>query len=385
MMTPVWLAVGRRRAGALASLALVVLVALSGGSAPMRSQRSNVSVCRKVSPPRPGVHPVSGRRIASVMSHAGAEWLDRPERESEERPDRAIEALRLRPGAVVADLGAGSGYFTVRLARRVGPAGRVFAADIQPEMLSLLRTRLSARHFRMSNWCRAPKTIRGFRRARFDLILMVDVYHELAQPQVILSKLLTSLKPAGRLVLLEYRKEDPTVPIRPEHKMSVADARLELEAEGFQLDRVDRTPAPPAHPHLSPSALKPRRRAASRLARILFFSPEQDHNHAPGPSHSDRRRRDRRVDRLRVHVEQHGGRASPAKCELTATNSTPEFQRVWRSGRIAVLAARECVWTAAAQVSWVALMPPAEGQGESTLKYNVQTNPSGLPRRGPST
>ena len=90
----------------------------------------------------PGVHPVSGRRIASVMSHAGAEWLDRPERESEERPDRAIEALRLRPGAVVADMGAGSGYFTVRLARRVGPAGRVFAADIQPEMLSLLRTRL---------------------------------------------------------------------------------------------------------------------------------------------------------------------------------------------------------------------------------------------------
>ena len=186
----------------------------------------------------PGVHPVTGRRIASVMSHAGAGWLDRAEREQEEQPDRAIEALEVRPGDVVADVGAGSGYFTVRLARRVGSGGRVFASDIQPEMLSLLRARLARERLSNVEVVLSTETDPRLPARRFDLILLVDVYHELAQPQVIVGKLLASLKPAGRLVLLEYRKEDPAIPIRPEHKMSVEEARLELEAEGFQLDRV---------------------------------------------------------------------------------------------------------------------------------------------------
>jgi SAM-dependent methyltransferase len=236
-MTPVWIAVGRQRASALA---IVVLVGLAGASALLSLATVNGAVAAQGVATSPGVHPISGRRIAAVMSHAGADWLDRPEREAEERPDDAVEALRLRPGAVVADLGAGSGYFTVRLARRVGPAGRVFAADIQPEMLSLLRTRLRREAVTNVELVQSAENDPRLPARTFDLILMVDVYHELAHPQVILSKLLTSLKPAGRLVLLEYRKEDPAVPIRPEHKMSVADARLELEAEGFQLDRVDR-------------------------------------------------------------------------------------------------------------------------------------------------
>jgi ubiquinone/menaquinone biosynthesis C-methylase UbiE len=187
----------------------------------------------------PGVHPVTGRKIANVMSHAGASWLDRPEREQEEEPDRALAALELKPGDVVADVGAGSGYFTVRLARRVGTGGRVFAADIQPEMLSILRARLARERLSNVELVLSTDTDPHLPPRSFDLILMVDVYHELARPQVILSKLLASLKPTGRLVLLEYRKEDPTVPIRPEHKMSVAEARLEVEAGGFQLDRVD--------------------------------------------------------------------------------------------------------------------------------------------------
>jgi ubiquinone/menaquinone biosynthesis C-methylase UbiE len=186
----------------------------------------------------PGVHPVTGRQIANVMSHAGASWLDRPEREQEEEPDRAVAALELQPGDVVADVGAGSGYFTVRLARRVGAGGRVFAADIQPEMLSLLRARLARERLSNVELVLSTDTDPHLPPRSFDLILMVDVYHELVQPQVILGKLLASLKPAGRLVLLEYRKEDPAIPIRPEHKMSVNEARLELEAEGFQLDRV---------------------------------------------------------------------------------------------------------------------------------------------------
>jgi ubiquinone/menaquinone biosynthesis C-methylase UbiE len=184
------------------------------------------------------VHPISGRQIAAVMSHAGADWLDRPEREREERPDLAIEALALKPGAAVADFGAGSGYFTVRLARKVGPTGRVFAADIQPEMLSLLRARLARERLANVELVQSAETDPRLPARQFDLILMVDVYHELAQPQLIVGKLLASLKPAGRLVLLEYRKEDPAIPIRPEHKMSVAEARVELEAAGFQLDRT---------------------------------------------------------------------------------------------------------------------------------------------------
>ncbi len=235
VMNPVWIAFRRPCAGTLA----IALLGLACASAPAALATVERAVALQGVGAGPGVHPISGRPIANVMSHAGADWLDRPEREAEERPDRAVEALGLWPGAVVADLGAGSGYFTVRLARRVGPSGRVFAADIQPEMLSLLRRRLQREALSNVEPVQSAEDDPRLPPRTFDLILMVDVYHELAQPQVILSKLLTSLKRTGRLVLLEYRKEDPAVPIRPEHKMSVADARRELEAEGFELDRLD--------------------------------------------------------------------------------------------------------------------------------------------------
>jgi SAM-dependent methyltransferase len=235
-MTPARIRVARPRA---VTLAIVAVLGLAGAAGLGALATTGPAVLPQGITGNPGVHPVSGRTIANVMSHAGADWLDRPERESEERPDRAVAALGLEPGAVVADLGAGSGYFTVRLARRVGPSGRVFAADIQPEMLSLLRTRLEREALSNVELVQSAEDDPRLPPRTFDLILMVDVYHELARPQLILSKLLASLKPGGRLVLLEYRKEDPAVPIRPEHKMSVAEARLELEAEGFQLDRVD--------------------------------------------------------------------------------------------------------------------------------------------------
>jgi ubiquinone/menaquinone biosynthesis C-methylase UbiE len=220
------------------TVTLVAFTAIACAWAPAPFAIRGHAAARQAVAAEPGVHPVSGRRIASVMSHAGADWLDRPEREREEEPDRAVEALALKPGAVVADLGAGSGYFTVRLARRVGPSGRVFAADIQPEMLSLLRARIAREQLANVVVLQSAENDPRLPARSCDLILMVDVYHELAQPQVILGKLLASLKPDGRLVLVEYRKEDPAVPIRPEHKMSVAEARLELEASGFQLDRV---------------------------------------------------------------------------------------------------------------------------------------------------
>jgi SAM-dependent methyltransferase len=184
------------------------------------------------------VHPVTGRRIAPVMSHLGADWLDRPEREREEAPALAIESLDLEPGQTVADVGAGSGFFTERLSRAVGPKGRVFAVDIQPEMLERLRTRIERAGLANVTPVLATADDPRLPAGECDLILMVDVYHELSQPQRVLRQLKTALAPGGRLVLLEYRKEDPSIPIRPEHKMSVAEARAELEAEGFALDEL---------------------------------------------------------------------------------------------------------------------------------------------------
>jgi SAM-dependent methyltransferase len=188
---------------------------------------------------RPGVHPISGRRFAPVMGYQGADWLERGERDEEEAPDVALNVLKIPKGASVADIGAGSGYMTERLAERVGPTGRVFANDVQPQMLEILSRRLSAK--RITNVTLVQGTIDDpkLAPASVDLELMVDVYHELSQPQLILQHLREALKPGGRLVLLEYRKEDPAIPIRPEHKMSVAEAKLEVEAEGFTLSKVD--------------------------------------------------------------------------------------------------------------------------------------------------
>jgi ubiquinone/menaquinone biosynthesis C-methylase UbiE len=188
-----------------------------------------------------GVHPVSGRRYAQVMSYLGADWLDRQERVQEEEPDIALDVLKLAKGATVADVGAGSGYMTFKMANRVGPAGKVYAVDIQPEMLTILRQR-QARE-KVAN----IETVLGLPddpklpASSIDLILMVDVYHECQEPQKMLRRMRESLKPGGRLVLLEYRKEDPSIPIRPDHKMSVAEAKLEVEAEGFTLSKVDET------------------------------------------------------------------------------------------------------------------------------------------------
>jgi SAM-dependent methyltransferase len=187
----------------------------------------------------PDVHPVSGRRFAQVMSAAGADWLSRPERVEEEEPDRALDVLKIPKGAVVADVGAGSGYMTVKLSKRVGPTGKVYANDIQPEMLRLLGLRLKADKITNVTLVQGEVDNPQLPAATLDLELLVDVYHEFSAPQTMLKQLREALKPTGRLVLLEYRKEDPSIPIRPEHKMSVAEAKLELEAEGFSLSQVN--------------------------------------------------------------------------------------------------------------------------------------------------
>lgn len=183
----------------------------------------------------PGTHPVTGRRIAGVMGMAGAEWLVRPERVAEENPDGALDAMGLRPGMTIADVGAGVGYMTLRMAKRVGPTGKIYGVDLQPGMLQKLSENAKAQGITNVETVLSEPADPKLPAGQMDLILMVDVYHEVSQPQQMVRKLREALKPDGRLVLLEYRAEDPSIPINPDHKMTIEQVRAEIEPEGFRL------------------------------------------------------------------------------------------------------------------------------------------------------
>ncbi len=198
--------------------------------------KPNSAPAPKASPKRvrrdpPGFY--MGRRIADVMSFAGADWLVRETREQEEQPETMLDTLKIAKGSTVADVGAGVGYTSLRLAKRVGPMGTVYATDLQPEMLQSLRA--NAREAGITNIKPILATVKDTKlpEAAVDLIIMVDVYHECPEPETTLKGLRKALKPGGRLVLIEYRAEDPEVPIKPEHKMTLAQARREVEPQGF--------------------------------------------------------------------------------------------------------------------------------------------------------
>ncbi|AMV36097.1 class I SAM-dependent methyltransferase [Planctomyces sp. SH-PL62] len=180
---------------------------------------------------RPGFY--KGRRIADVMSWQGVEWLFRETRVEEEQPEAMLDALEVAPGMTVADVGAGAGYHSIRLARRVGDEGVVLATDVQPQMLRMLRDNAKAAGVRNVRPLLASQRETKLPAGEVDLILMVDVYHECSDPETLLDGLLAALKPGGRLVLVEFRGEDPEVPIKPEHKMTLEQARLEVEPRGF--------------------------------------------------------------------------------------------------------------------------------------------------------
>lgn len=177
-----------------------------------------------------------GREIAQVMGAGGMAWLDRPERESQERPEVVIDALGIRGGEVVADLGAGSGYFTFRLAAKVGRDGKVFAVDIQDEMLATVRRRAAESDVKNVEEVKADEADPHLPPGSIDLVLMVDVYHELAYPYEVMMKVRDALKPHGRVAFVEYRKEDPLIPIKEVHKMSVE--QLDKEMHVVRLVRV---------------------------------------------------------------------------------------------------------------------------------------------------
>jgi ubiquinone/menaquinone biosynthesis C-methylase UbiE len=182
-------------------------------------------------------HPITGRQIAPVMGVRGADWLDRTERQSEEDPERAIRELHLKPGMTVADIGAGTGYYTIRIAKLLSPTGKVLANDIQPEMLARLRAKAKAAGVNNVETILGAENDARLPRASIDMAIMVDVYHELSQPQQMLDSIRTALKSAGELVLLEFRKEDANVPIRPEHKMALDQIKAEVEPQGYKFEK----------------------------------------------------------------------------------------------------------------------------------------------------
>ena len=172
------------------------------------------------------------------MSYIYADWLTRPERAREEFPDRVVKALQIPRGATVVDLGAGVGYFTWRLAKRVGPEGRVIATDIQPEMLEMLVANMEERGIENVEPVLCTQSDPRLPAGEADLVLLVDVYHELAYPAETMAQVRRSLKPGGRVAVVEYRKEDPSIPIHPLHKMTVNEVRAEIEPVGFVLVEV---------------------------------------------------------------------------------------------------------------------------------------------------
>lgn len=175
-----------------------------------------------------------GREIAHFMGPGGIPWLDRPEREDEEQPAKVIDAMDLKGGEVIADLGAGSGYFTFRLAPKVGETGKVLAVEIQDEMIAELKKRIEknkvANVETVKCTDRDPKLPEG----GVDIVLMVDVYHEIAFPYEVMTAIRKALKPGGRMVFVEYRKEDPKVPIKEVHKMSEEQLKKEMAVVGLE-------------------------------------------------------------------------------------------------------------------------------------------------------
>lgn len=182
--------------------------------------------------------PKPDRPVAGIVA---PEWSSGPDRDAADESGQLIRGLDIRPGMTVADIGAGSGYFTIPMSRLVRPGGRVYAVDIQRRMLEIIAKKIEKQKkdpvenvtlvLSEGNDPKLPAD-------SIDVALMVDVYHELHEPQAVLKAIHTALKPGGRLILLEYRAEDPRVPIQPLHKMSIATAKQELEHEGFTLSQV---------------------------------------------------------------------------------------------------------------------------------------------------
>jgi ubiquinone/menaquinone biosynthesis C-methylase UbiE len=184
-----------------------------------------------------------GREIAVTMHYAGAPWLTRESRQREEDCEQLLRALNVQAGQAVCDLGCGNGFYTLQLAPLVGPKGRVLAVDIQPEMLRLLEDRAEKQGVETIELIHGTPLDPRLPVGELDLVLLVDVYHEMSHPEEMLRAIRAALKPRGRLALVEFRAEDPEVPIKPLHKMSKEQILRELPPNGFRLvEQYDKLP-----------------------------------------------------------------------------------------------------------------------------------------------
>jgi ubiquinone/menaquinone biosynthesis C-methylase UbiE len=194
----------------------------------------------EIPPPQTHHH---GREIAQTMHYTGAPWLVRESRQREEDCRMLLGALGVRPGQTICDLGCGNGFYTLELARRVGPRGTVYAVDVQPEMLQMLVRNAAEAKLRNIRPVLGTPIDPRLPAGSVDMVLCVDVYHEFSHPEAMLGKIRESLAADGRLVLAEFRGEDPAVPIKPLHKMTKTQVRAELEPAGFEIVReFDRLP-----------------------------------------------------------------------------------------------------------------------------------------------
>lgn len=217
-----------------AGLFLVSTPSTIGQSPPARPAADTGDVYTRTAPSRDGTGKVyMGREISQVMGHRGAAWLERPERAEKEQPELLVDSMTLAPTDVVADIGAGTGYFTFRIVPRV-PDGRVFAVDIQPEMLDIVRSKIEEKNIDNVTPVRGTVTDPNLPSDSVDAALMVDAYHEFSHPREMMLNLKDALVPGGRVYLVEYRKEDPSIPIKPLHKMTEAQARKEMTAVGLE-------------------------------------------------------------------------------------------------------------------------------------------------------
>jgi len=204
---------------------------------------TNLSLAQQTIPPGYVTIPVSpdgigkrymDREISAVMGWQGATWLERDKREREERTDLLLDSLALQPGMIVADIGAGTGYLSRRMAPLVMPGGKIIALDLQPEMISILQTTVNQSGLKQIEVKQGSVDNIKLPKNSIDMAIMVDVYHELAYPYEVMVSILQALKPRGRLVFVEYKAEDIRVPIKSLHKMS--EAQIKREAGIFPLD-----------------------------------------------------------------------------------------------------------------------------------------------------
>jgi len=215
-----------RKRRVVTGLSLLTLLVLGGCTG--KGQQSGPSPDQK----RPSTY--LGRDIADVMSSEhGASWLDRPGRKTEELPQRLIRVLKLKPAETVADIGAGTGYISFLLSREV-PHGRVLAVDVQEALLDTIRVKMNREEITNVIPILGSETNPNLPTGIVDLALIVSSYHEFSDPKSMLDHIYDALRPGGRLVIVEYREEDPTIPVPDTHRMSEGQIRLETEASGFR-------------------------------------------------------------------------------------------------------------------------------------------------------